>query len=258
MAKREPTREPTPEDARAFADRYLQQQAAAQERSLRRVVTGGLLLAITLLLTFTSVGFIPVPTPAGSATIAHIPTIIGGILEGPVVGLMLAFGFGLGSIFSPLVPVKDPLVIVAPRLLIGVAAWAVYLGLRRAKRSTLTAMLALLLAGTLYSCYQIGLKTLWLGIAVGAVAVAAAVWAYFWMRREDVRLVAAAVAGVAGSLANTIPVLSAAVLRKVIAPDVALGIGLAQGIPEAIVSAIVVVAVVAALRQIGKRKGSRL
>ncbi len=53
--------------------------AAAQERAIRRIITAGLLLAITLLLAFTPVGFIPVPTPAGSATIAHIPTIIGGV-----------------------------------------------------------------------------------------------------------------------------------------------------------------------------------
>jgi len=48
----------------------------AQERSIRRIVTAGLLLAITLLLALTPVVFIPVPTPAGSATIAHIPAII--------------------------------------------------------------------------------------------------------------------------------------------------------------------------------------
>ena len=42
------------------------------DRGIRRVVVAGLLLAITLLMAFTPIGFIPMPTPAGSATIAHI------------------------------------------------------------------------------------------------------------------------------------------------------------------------------------------
>ena len=31
-------------------------------------------------------GFIPVPTPAGSATTMHIPTILAGVFEGPAAG----------------------------------------------------------------------------------------------------------------------------------------------------------------------------
>ncbi|NLG28264.1 MAG: ECF transporter S component, partial [Chloroflexi bacterium] len=154
------------EASRAAGQRLARAQKPAQERYIRRVVVAGLLLAITLLLTFTNIGFVPVPTPAGSATIAHIPTIIGGILEGPLVGLILALGFGVGSFFSPLVPVKDPLVIILPRLAIGVVAFYVYAALRRANKRTLTAMLAVLLGLLLYSSYVVSQRTLWLGIVI--------------------------------------------------------------------------------------------
>ncbi|MBC7255965.1 MAG: ECF transporter S component, partial [Chloroflexi bacterium] len=89
--------------------------AVASERAIRRVTTAGLLLAITLLLVFTSIGMFPVPTPAGHATIAHIPAIIGGILEGPLVGLLVGMGFGFASFARATIPMfKDPLVAIVP------------------------------------------------------------------------------------------------------------------------------------------------
>jgi uncharacterized membrane protein len=232
----------------------------AQERGIRRVVTAGLLLAITLLLALTPVGFIPVPTPAGSATIAHIPAIIGGILEGPLVGLIVSLGFGFASFLSPLVPVKDPLVIILPRLAIGVVAAYVYYALRTASRTVLTAILILLAALALWAAYVVSQSVLWLAIAIAVAVIAATVYGLLWLRSGDTRTVGLAAAGVAGSLTNTVLVLGAAVLRQVtgITPKVALSIGLMQGLPEAVVSAIIVVAVVSAIRQIGRQKGSRL
>ncbi|MBC7239190.1 MAG: hypothetical protein H5T71_03715, partial [Chloroflexi bacterium] len=58
---------------RVAVERQKRAMAVASERAIRRVTTAGLLLAITLLLVFTSIGMFPVPTPAGHATIAHIP-----------------------------------------------------------------------------------------------------------------------------------------------------------------------------------------
>jgi len=232
----------------------------AQERSIRRVITAGLLLAITLLLALTPVGFIPVPTPAGAATIAHIPAIIGGILEGPVVGLFVSLGFGFASFMSPSVPVKDPLVIILPRLAIGVVAYWVYAALRRADRRTLSVLLVVLAGLILVAAYYVSQAVLWLGILVAVAAVAGAIAVAFWVRHQEAVIVSLVAAGVAGSLTNTVLVLTSAVLRKVagITPEVALTIGLTQGIPEAIVSAIIVVAVVTAVRQIGRRQRSRL
>ncbi len=45
--------------------------------------------ALTIILGVTGLGLVPVPTPAGRATILHVPTIIAAILEGPVVGFFL-------------------------------------------------------------------------------------------------------------------------------------------------------------------------
>jgi uncharacterized membrane protein len=231
-----------------------------QERGIRRVVTAGLLLAITLLLALTPVGFIPVPTPAGSATIAHIPAIIGGILEGPLVGLIVSLGFGFASFLSPLVPVKDPLVIIFPRLAIGVVAAVVYYALRRANRPALTAILVILAGLVLWAAYVVSQSVMWLAILIAVVALAGTVYGLLWLRKGDTRTVGLAAAGVAGSLTNTVLVLTAAVLRQVtgVTPEVALSIGVMQGIPEAVVSAIIVVAVVSAIRQIGRNKGSQV
>jgi len=231
-----------------------------QELRVRRVVTAGLLLAITLLLGLTPIGFIPVPTPAGSATIAHIPAIIGGILEGPVVGFLVSLGFGFAAFMSPLVPVKDPLVIVLPRLLIGVVAWWVYRALNRSNRVTLLILLAVLVVLTLVAAYYVAEAARWLGIVIAAVAVLGAVALAIWARRQETAVISLAAAAVAGSLTNTVLVLTAASLRRIagFTPEVALTIGLSQGVPEAIVSAIIVVAVVSAVRQIGRRQRSRL
>jgi uncharacterized membrane protein len=259
MSKQRPALPRTPEEEKARLERIAQAQLVGQERALRRVITAGVLLAVTMLLSFTPIGFIPVPTPAGSATIAHIPAIIGGILEGPLVGIVVALGFGFGSFFNPTVPIRDPLVIILPRLAIGVSAYYVYALLRRANKGVLTAMLAVLLALLLYSSAVISQRTVWLGIVVAVASVAVIVALYLWLRREDVRIIALAVAGVAGSLTNTVLVLSMWVLRGYGTPEVAVGVALTQGIPEAIVSAIVVVAVVAAMRGINaRRRGARL
>ncbi|MHB1293474.1 MAG: ECF transporter S component [Anaerolineae bacterium] len=230
------------------------------DRRIRRVITAGLLLAITLLLSLTRIGFIPVPTPAGNATINHIPAIIGGILEGPLVGLIVGFGFGVASFMSATVPMfKDPMVAVLPRLFIGlVSAWS-YAALRRAGRRELTYLLGVLLALLLIFSYQIAGTTLWVGILVAVLSLAAAIAILLWMRHEDVRIVALAIVAAIGSLTNTVLVLTMATIKGYMAAGVALGVGLTHGIPEAIVSAIVVVAVVAALRQVGRRRqGSRL
>lgn len=232
----------------------------ANDRGIRRVVVAGLLLAITLLMSFTPIGFIPMPTPAGSATIAHIPVIIGAILEGPLVGIIVSIGFGFGSFLSPLVPVKDPLVIILPRLFIGPVAWWVFVALRRARVGTLTGMLAVLLVLLLGFSFQVAQRTMWLGMVLAVVAAIAVVLLFMWIRREEAIVVSLAVAGAAGSLTNTALVLTAAVLRQIpgVTPEVAWGIAITQGIPEMFVSAVVTAAVVAAIRQLGSRRGSRI
>lgn len=98
----------------------------------RRVVIAGVLASISILLGATRLGFIPVPTPAGSATIMHIPAILGGIMEGPAVGAIIGLAFGIFSFFQATIPMfKDPLVAILPRIFIGITAWLTYIGLKR-------------------------------------------------------------------------------------------------------------------------------
>lgn len=99
--------------------------------TVRDIVIAGVLGAVAILLGVTRLGYIPVPTAAGNATIMHIPAIIGGIMQGPIVGLIVGAIFGISSFLNATVPLfKDPLVAILPRLFIGVVAWLVYVGLR--------------------------------------------------------------------------------------------------------------------------------
>ena len=64
----------------------------------RQIVVAGIIGGIALFLGFTRLGFIPVPIPLiGNATIMHIPAIVGGALEGPIVGLLAGAIFGIFS-----------------------------------------------------------------------------------------------------------------------------------------------------------------
>jgi len=99
----------------------------------RQIVIAGIIGGIALFLGATRIGFIPVPIPLiGNATIMHIPAIIGGALEGPMVGLLVGAIFGVFSFLNADNPVfLNPIVAIVPRLFIGVVAWAVFVGLRR-------------------------------------------------------------------------------------------------------------------------------
>lgn len=101
-----------------------------------RIVAAGVLVGITIIMGVVPVlGFIPVPNLTTNATIEHVPTILGGVLEGPVVGMITGFFFGLISFLrSPIPLFKDPLVAFVPRILIGLTAWLTYAGLRRVNR----------------------------------------------------------------------------------------------------------------------------
>jgi uncharacterized membrane protein len=99
---------------------------------VRKIVIAGVLSAITILLGWTRLGFITVPSIVADATIMHVPVIIGGVMEGPVVGAIVGLIFGIFSFIQGTIPAfKDPLVAILPRLLIGVTAWLAYSAFRR-------------------------------------------------------------------------------------------------------------------------------
>ena len=159
--------------------------------NVRQIVIAGILGGIAIFLGYTRLGFIPVPNLAGNATIMHVPAILGGALEGPVVGTIVGGIFGIFSFIQAEVPFfRDPLVSILPRLFIGVVAWAVFASLRN--------------------------------------------WSID---------VAAAAAGVLGSMTNTVGVLGMAVLLGYLPLAATIPI-IPQAIAEAVLAAVVTVVVV--------------
>lgn len=101
--------------------------------TVRKMTTAGVLGAVSAVMGLVpGLGLIPVPTPAGSVTILHVPAILAGIAEGPVVGFFVGLIFGVTSWLRANNPAfADPLIAVLPRLLIGVFAAYAFYGLRR-------------------------------------------------------------------------------------------------------------------------------
>ena len=99
----------------------------------KKIVIAGVMAAISVVLGATRLGFIPWFSGA-SLTVMHVPVIIGAILEGPVVGMVIGFIFGLFSLIqaavSPTGPVDvfftNPFVSILPRILIGATTWLVF------------------------------------------------------------------------------------------------------------------------------------
>ena len=57
----------------------------------------------------------------------HLPAILGGILEGPIVGALVGLIFGVYSFLNATNPMfADPLIAILPRIFIGVAAYYSY------------------------------------------------------------------------------------------------------------------------------------
>jgi len=116
--------------------------------SVRKIVVSGVLAAIAILLGWTRLGFIPVPTLAGNATIMHVPAIIGGVMEGWLVGAIVGTIFGIFSFLQATTPLfKDPLVAILPRIFIGITAYFTYAGLK--KTNEYLALIMAAIVGTL-------------------------------------------------------------------------------------------------------------
>ncbi|NLL96305.1 MAG: ECF transporter S component, partial [Clostridiaceae bacterium] len=79
-------------------------------KSPRGLTFLGLMLAITIIMDMTPLGMIPIG--AISATIIHIPTIITGVVLGPVAGFIMGTSFGIVSLTHALTrpaTILDPL-----------------------------------------------------------------------------------------------------------------------------------------------------
>ena len=119
-----------------------QKTGARKVPNTRRIAVVGILSALTLALSLIpQIGYIMIPGLGVQITIVHIPVIIAGIIEGPVVGAFVGFIFGLSSLYTALtspLPIAfaflNPLVSILPRILIGVVAWYVFKGLTHITR----------------------------------------------------------------------------------------------------------------------------
>jgi uncharacterized membrane protein len=195
------------------------------ENRIRKIVTGGVLSALLIVLGVTHLGFIPLPL--GAITILQVPVIISAVLEGPAVGIFTGLLFGVFSIIEAAIigvtPVdlaflRYPWIAIVPRILIGPAAWLVYSAV----------------SGRLF---RSGTEP---GLARESAATAAA--------------------AIAGSLVNTILVLSsfALFLPGLVSWRVVLGLASLNGTVEAGFSAAISLAVVLPWKGISRRKTSRL
>ncbi len=126
--------------------------------STRTIAISGVLGAITIMLSVTGLGMIPMPSLAGRATIMHVPVILGAILEGPVVGAFTGFIFGLYSFMTPVGAIPaDPIVRILPRILIGITSYYTYVLFRR---SSLGAVMAAIVGTLTNTIGYLGLATL--------------------------------------------------------------------------------------------------
>lgn len=211
--------------------------------STRQITLVGILGAMTVALGLLPVGgFIPVPTPAGSATTMHIPTILAGIFEGPVAGAIVGAIFGGFSFWraqtnpNPVAKLmfSNPVIAFLPRMLIGVVSHYVYTLARGTRgRFFLMCVTMVALGHTGYwSLAEQSQAVRWLAaIALGATGVAAVV-----IINQKSSKQGPALAAICGSFTNTIGVMGLSTLFKYVPVQAAAAVGITHGIPEAVVA----------------------
>ena len=145
--------------------------------STHDLAVAGVFGALAIVLSFTSLGLIPVPNPTEAATSLHLPAIVAGILSGPVVGGLVGLVLAISSWYrysASFVTFADGNLLVAlaaaflPRILIGVLAYYAYRLLRR--WPALAAGVAGLV-GTLTNTFGVLGLLIWLGTLPVALLV---------------------------------------------------------------------------------------
>jgi uncharacterized membrane protein len=220
--------------------------------SNKEIALGGLFGGIILLLGFTYLGYIPLPTPAGAATIMHIPVIIAGLILGPKFGAIAGTLFGLSALYYFL-SIAPPWVLFPARPFIGVVSPIVYYALLRLlegkEKSSVrwfSLFVSLLLLGiTLrlsYARLGVGFWFILLFLLLVLIII-------FWIKSSDPRIVSLAIASFLGSLTNTIGTLGLAVVFRVFPPSVAWSVAIIQGIPEALLAVVICTPIVIAIER---------
>lgn len=220
--------------------------------SNKEIALGGLFGGIILLLGFSYLGYIPLPTPAGAATIMHIPVIIAGLLLGPKFGAIAGSLFGLSAIYYFL-SIAPPWVLFPARPLIGIVPPLVYWGMFRVLKEkeksfvrwiSLIVSISLLIVTLKLSYDKMGINFWFILLSILLLLMIV-----FWIRSSDPKIVSLAVSSFLGSLTNTIGTLGLAVIFKIFPVGTAVSIGILQGIPEAILAVVICTPIVMALER---------
>lgn len=238
--------------------------------SSRKLVTAAMLGAITIVLSLTPLGLIPLGFI--NATTMHIPVIIGAIAEGPIVGALVGLIFGVSSLLNALLrnpsPVSfvfyNPLISVLPRVLIGITSYYAYkacqnIGDKKLKNLSKILWIAISI-GLIYLLYKNITKGKSLLNIIFVIILLAVVIGLFMYSRKSKKDFPIAIGAFVGSMTNTILVLGGIYLIyaesyvKTLglpmdsARSAILGVTITSGIPEAILSVILSTAVIKALK----------
>ena len=193
----------------------------------------GVLLAIEIIMAFTPLGFVPLGFT--KATTIHIPVVIGAIFLGPLAGAILGGAFGILSMIINTISPSLTSFVFSPFITIG--------GVQGNIWSLVIALVPRILIGVI------------------------AYYTYKWVSKIDQKKVMAyAVAGIAGSLTNTICVMGGIYIffgqqyaaAKQVSFEALFGVIMGvigiNGVPEAIVAAILVALVCKVLKGVFKEK----
>lgn len=237
----------------------------------KKLTVAGLLGAITIVLSLTPLGFIPLGLI--NATTMHIPVIIAAIVEGPVVGGLVGLIFGASSLIRAITsptPVSfvfyNPLISIVPRILIGITSYYAYAGLMKVdkdKQRSLTRLVWILMSLALaYLLYKnITTDASILNIVITAILLAISIGLLIYSHKSTTIDFPIAAGAFIGSMTNTVLVLGGIYLiyaeKYVAALDIPLenaksailGVTITSGIPEALLSVILTTAVVRAVKK---------
>ena len=235
----------------------------------RKMVTVAMLGAITIVLGLNPMGYIPLGII--SITTMHIPVIIAAILEGPIVGGLVGFIFGLSSIANAMLrpgPISfvfyNPIISVLPRILIGIFAGLTFLALKDKNNEKIrkvslilwTILTGFLLYLVFYNIsHQAKIYQIVISILITIIAIC---MLYLTFKNKNSNL-SVAIASFVGTMTNTLFVMGFIYLFYAEKYVTALGISveaarstifgaiITNGLPEAIMSIVLVSAIVKAV-----------
>ncbi|MEG0372223.1 MAG: ECF transporter S component [Clostridium sp.] len=186
--------------------------------TVRKMVIAAMFSSISIFLGITRLGFINIPPV--SATIMHIPVIIAAIIEGPIVGAIVGFIFGVFSMYQAITTPTitsfiflNPIIAILPRVLIGFTSYYAYAFLSKGYNR--------------------------LGISMGAIIGTA----------SNTFLVLSITYLFYANRLATVFKIDPSTVGKFLA-----GIGVTNGIPEILISTLITLPVVLAIQKIKKQK----